>query len=362
MAWRKDAKGYGQIPFIIYPDGKYRDFPTGLRTSTGASLDVIDAFSFCEGYALVKRGNLASYSVAYIDKNGKEVFPLLGGSNCCMNNENQIYPVRENRRLYFDFKVGKYGYADEKGNIVIKPQFDKGENFNDGMALVMLKEGFSERWGYIDLSGKIVIPITYKIRPGRFSEGWAPVKIGEYDSDYEMTYIDKTGKRVMDRQPWNLNEFHDGYAWVGTGCDKLFVMNRNFEEVRNVTDDFYHSGNGFGVCMFKMYQEGVGDKKWGIDFPNGMQALHQGGMEDGDIFAPDGTLLFKAVDAKGKRVNLHNITEGDLFYCQVRFENEPRLKEKDILLPCFINKKGEVVYYFIEDYEGYEGITPIQIK
>jgi hypothetical protein len=129
-----------------------------------------------------------------------------------------------------------------------------------------------------------------------------------------------------------------------------------------LTKDFYHGGNGFGVCNFSMLSGDVQDRVWGIDFPNGMQMLNQGGIAPGDIFAPDGTILFNCVDADGRSVTLNAITEGDLMFCQVMMNNEPRLKEKSVNLPCFINKKGEIVYYFEEGVEGYEGKKPVQVK
>jgi hypothetical protein len=343
-------KDYSSKHFIVYPDGKYREFPTGLKNSSGLSIDVSAASSFCEGYALVRKGDLWG-SVSFIDKNGKDVFPQLT-SKGTSGYEFKVHPLREGRRLYFDFDKKKYGYADEKGNIVIKPQFDNAENFNDGMALVMIKEGYNEKWGYIDLTGTLVIPATYKIKPGRFSEGLAVVRIGEADYDCEMAYIDKTGKRVMDRQPWILNEFHDGYAWVKkNNPSKMVVINKNFEEVRDVMEDPY---------MFQMSTNHL--DPWGFDFPGGSCALRESGVGEGVIYAPDGTVLLKAVDARGNNVWLKNRTEGDLYFCSVRFRDEPRLKSNDIYLPCFINDKGEVVYYFVEDFEGYEGITPVQVK
>ena len=349
MAWRR--KDYSQSPFIIYPDGKYRDLPNDVQSAT----------SFVDGYAIIWRGSsLISMKQVYIDKNGKEVFPALTSVQRGSQDLN-VYPVCENRRLYYNSDIQKYGYADEKGTIVIKPQYDKAANFSDGMAAVMIKEGYTEKWGFIDLTGKMVVPTTYRLKPGRFSEGWAVVRIGESESDFESAYIDKTGKRVMENKPWSLNEFHDGYAWVATGCDKLFVMNKQFEEVRDLTKDFYHHGNGFGVCMFKMISNDA-QKTWGFDFPNGMQTLNQGGKDAGDIFTPDGKIVYTCVDAKGNRVNLHAITEGDLMFCQLRFQDEPRLKEKDVYLSCFINQKGEVVYFFEGAVEGYEGKKPVQVK
>jgi len=364
MAWRRAENGHSNIPFIVYPDGKYRDFPTGTKNSAGMSNDVFAASSFVDGYALVQRGNMMSATQSFIDKNGKAVFPALTSKSRGTFGDMTVYPVRENRRVYYNAELKKYGYADASGRIVIRPQFDKALSFSEGLAAVMTKENHVERWGFIDLTGKMIIPATYRLRPGRFSEGLAAVRIGESESNYEMAYIDKTGKRVMENKAWNVNEFHNGFAWVGTGCDKLFVMDREFNEVRDLTkaNAIYQGGNGFGACMFDMKTGTVTDQVWGIDFPEGMQMIAQKGVEAGDIFAPNGTVLYTAVDAEGDWVRLHYTPGSDLFFCQVRFQNEPRLKEQDVYLSCFINKKGEIVYYFEEGVEGYEGVKPVQIK
>ena len=360
MGWRTTQNGF--VPFIVYPDGKYRDFPTGTKNASGMSNDITAASSFVDGYAIVMRGTVFSATQSFIDKDGKAAFPQLSSKVASTFGDMTVYPVHENRRVYYNAELKKYGYADAKGAIAIKPQFDKALNFSEGMAAVMNKDGYTEKWGFIDTTGKLVIPATYRLRPGRFSEGMAAVRIGESTSSYEMSYIDKTGKRLMDTKKLDLNEFHDGFAWVGTGCDKLFVMDKEFNEVRDVTKDFYHSGNGFGTCMFSMLSGDVQDKVWGIDFPDGMQMLNQDGLKAGDIFAPDGTVLFSCVDSDGRRANLHYPTEGGLMFCQVRFKNEPRLKEKDVYLQCFINKQGEVVYFFEEGVEGYEGKQPTLVK
>ncbi|MCL2028439.1 MAG: WG repeat-containing protein [Bacteroidales bacterium] len=339
--WRQKPGSYSASPFIVYPDGKHRDFAD----------DISNVSSFNEGYALIHKGMSAIMGVkqTFIDKNGKEVFPALTSTHRGSIGDMTVYPVRENRRVFYNAELRKYGYADEKGNIVVKPQFDKALNFSEGLAAVMIKENYTEQWGFIDLTGKMVIPATYRLRPGRFSEGLAAVRIGNSESDYEMTYIDKTGKSVMDNTSWNLNEFHNGYAWVGTGCEKLFVMNKEFQEVSDLTAAFYYGGNGFGTCRFEMFSGPPQDRLWGFDFPNGMQSLNQSGLGEGDIFAPSGALLFQAVDARGNRVALHKMTEGELMFCQIRMENESHLKEKDVYLSCFINAKGEIVFYFEEE-------------
>jgi hypothetical protein len=43
-------------------------------------------------------------------------------------------------------------------------------------------------------------------------------------------------------------------------------------------------------------------------------------------------------------------------------KNAPQLKEDNSLIYVFINRKGEIVFYFEEGYEGFEGTKPIQVK
>ncbi|GHV84578.1 hypothetical protein AGMMS50230_01860 [Spirochaetia bacterium] len=360
MVWRTIPGAYSATPCIIYPDGKYRDVPEGAKPAGYAVYKVMAASEFCEGYAVVQKGTAMGYRQVFIDINGNEVFPALASTGRGTLGDINIYPLRENRRVFYNAELKKYGYADARGTIVIKPQFDKALTFSEGMAAVMLEQNYTQKWGFIDTSGKLVIPATYDLKPGRFSEGLAAVRIGTSEYDYEMAYIDKTGKRVIENKNFNLNEFHNGYAWVGAG-DKMYVWNNKFEEVRNVTADFYQGGNGFGVSLFKMSSGRVSDKDWGFDFPGGMQSLNQEGVSAGDIFAPDGTIVFQAKDIKGASVLLHNPTEGGLMFCNVYLEDASRLKEKG-MTKCFINQKGEIVYYFQGGLEGFEGPAPVVKK
>lgn len=342
MGSYKFGDEFSNSNFIVYPDGKYRRLPSGVVAASG----------FVEGYALIHKGNLMFGEQYFIDKNGREVFPALKSKVTGYARDLTVYPLREGRRLYYNAELEKYGYANEQGAIAVQPKFDKALGFSDGLAAVMVTENNISKWGFIDASGKMVIPATYRIQPGRFSEGLAPVRIGESESDCVMNYIDKSGARLLPESlPLNLNEFHDGFAWVGNGCEKLYVVDKEFNEVRDVTADFYHNGNGFGVCMFSMDENGP----WGIDFPGGLQMLNQGGVEEGDIFAPNGELIYTCRDYKGGTVLLHSPTEGGLMYCEGLFIDDERHS-------CFIDGNGEVVYYFVEGYEGYEGPAPVEIK
>ena len=48
---------------------------------------------------------------------------------------------------------GKWGYIDQNGKEVIKPQYDHGGTFSSGMAAV--RKG--DQWSFIDQNGKVVL-------------------------------------------------------------------------------------------------------------------------------------------------------------------------------------------------------------
>jgi len=342
---------------LLYPDGTYRDLPTGTKTPGGMDYDISLISPFQDGIALTWRGGLMNRSQVFVDKNFKEVAGMPKFAVKSTFGDTKLYPLCEGMRLFYDPAKQLYGYLNAKNAIAIPAKFHKAQDFSEGLAAVQITIGGVKKWGFIDTHAQLVVDPTYNLMPGRFTEGVAPVRIGTSESDYVMNYIDNTGKRLMPESvKRTLGEFHGGYAWVSVGCDGLFVIDREFKQVRDMTADFYHNGNGFGVCMFKIGSE----EGWGIDFPGGMQALNQGGVAEGDIFKPDGQLLYSAVNAADYRVNLHYPTHGGLMFCKVPMPaGEARIGGKAMTVPCFINDKGEIVYYFVQGYEGFEGtVTP----
>ena len=48
---------------------------------------------------------------------------------------------------------GKWGYINQRGEVVIKPQFGDVGDFSEGLAVVQI----GDKWGYINQAGEIVI-------------------------------------------------------------------------------------------------------------------------------------------------------------------------------------------------------------
>lgn len=97
----------------------------------------------------------------------------------------------------------KYGYIDQKGNIVIEPQFNIAYDFHEGLACVMKsKSGLffdpKGKWGYVDKIGKIVIEAQFTYGDN-FSEGIAVVSKDNL-ADESYGYINKLGNFIAEPQ------------------------------------------------------------------------------------------------------------------------------------------------------------------
>jgi hypothetical protein len=112
----------------------------------------------------------------------------------------------------FPFDSGsKCGYINQHGEIIVVPQFDICKVFNEGLAGVSL----SEKSGYIDGTGKIVIPIKFDyFYPESFWEGLAPIQVRNKNGKLEQGYVDKSGKVKLLAGVSETDFFSEGLAAV----------------------------------------------------------------------------------------------------------------------------------------------------
>jgi hypothetical protein len=105
---------------------------------------------------------------------------------------------------------GKMGYIDKTGKVVIPPQFLFARPFSEGLAAVA-NDQFA--FGYIDAQGKVIIPLVYhNVYPGNFSEGLARVK-----ASGDITFADHQGNPqvVVNTGVYFAGyDFHDGMAKI----------------------------------------------------------------------------------------------------------------------------------------------------
>lgn len=126
------------------------------------------AYYFREGVGTTQVGD----TTVLIDKGGKDLargYDVLSG----IASEGLI-PVSRGDR---------YGYLDLTGKVAIPLTFDGASTFSEGVAAV--KRG--SKWGYIDKNGSLVIPFQFD-SAGEFGQGLAPVMLGE-----KSGFINHTG-------------------------------------------------------------------------------------------------------------------------------------------------------------------------
>ncbi len=133
---------------------------------------------------------------------------------------------------------GKYGYINSLGEMVIKPQFDRARNFSDGMAIVAIeaKNISTEpghfafilgKEGYIDKSGKFVIPAGKFSSLEDFSEGLAGVRIDGPCDNSCYGFINKSGEVVIKPQFRTVGKFSEGTADVRLPDDNWGLIDKN---------------------------------------------------------------------------------------------------------------------------------------
>ncbi len=120
----------------------------------------------------------------------------------------------------------RVGYINDRGKTIASPQFDYGGaygvgEFDRGWARVCK----ASKCGYIDKTGKVVIPLKFDDAAMKFSEGLAWVKI-----DKKLGYIDKTGNVVI---PARYDYPRKGKGGMEVGISKCqskcFSASANFD-------------------------------------------------------------------------------------------------------------------------------------
>ncbi|HEX6648336.1 MAG TPA: WG repeat-containing protein [Pyrinomonadaceae bacterium] len=119
----------------------------------------------------------------------------------------------------------RYGFIDTSGRLVVKPRFNMADDFSDGLAAVKIPDGTCElcgEWAYINKSGQVVIHtkriVGTSTYAGAFSEGLASFydERGQpaFPRNLPYGYLDKSGKIVIPAKFGYAAEFHEGLALV----------------------------------------------------------------------------------------------------------------------------------------------------
>jgi hypothetical protein len=207
-----------ELPFLVVVDNKYGYMDASCRMVIPARFD--EAFDFTEGLAAVKTGD----KWGYVSPSGQFVItPRFAGAFQFADGLASVR-IDENSMLW--------GFIDRTGKIAVRPQFGTPLWFSEGLV-----EGYGEEngilnvpLGYVDKSGGYVIRLDEQEMRIEFlvgfSEGLARVSMQPQHADGSVGpsrwgYIDHTGKWVIPRAFMGAGDFHEGLAAV-TGTDGIW--------------------------------------------------------------------------------------------------------------------------------------------
>ncbi|MCS7004551.1 MAG: WG repeat-containing protein [Cytophagales bacterium] len=295
--YRFAAPFQGGFAAVQFPNGKWGYVNQRGREIVGAVYD--GATDFKEGYAAVCNGCIADLA----------------------NHQ---------------FHGGKWGFINQYGSLVIPLKYDDAQGFSEGLASVCIgcyveivkKEDdvghfgvirHSGNRGYINTADEEVIPFQYE-EALPFSEGLALVRknnkfmylskeglivsnqydwgesvvggIAKVKRENKFGLINNKGKEILPAEYDLISDFHEGFAFVCKGCQKIDFEKGNYGVIslsgKLVIPAVYKKIKNFSHELFKVYTH---DKKQGfINKYNNEEPLM---FDEADDFVSDGFVHVK---------------------------------------------------------------------
>jgi hypothetical protein len=272
-----------------------------------------EAFSFSEGLAVVK-------------KNGRFHFCNPGGALTPIDGTyEQVFDLREGLAIVSSEKG--YGFINREGKIVLQPQFDFLDNFENGIAVFVQKNEagvintlgetvidarydeifrFDQRHylvqlnglkGLITINGQTVIPAQYS-EIGLFSEGLAPVQ-----RSGKWGFADSKGNEVIPCQYAETEPgFQEGKCRVRLDNRWQFVKGKDTLELPPYDEVLPYYGY---TAAFRK------QNLWGFLNSEGEESIEpkydelvfsKGGLAFGRVPRTDGSARFALINAYGKEI------------------------------------------------------------
>ncbi|WP_438444964.1 WG repeat-containing protein [Gorillibacterium sp. sgz5001074] len=174
----------------------------------------LEAGDFHNGKAVVKAGD-KEYRL--IGRNGEKLatypYPFVGA-------------LGEGLLAFQKEVPGKYGYLNEKGDVVIPPKFTGAMAFQEGRAVVNTAEDYGNKYGLIDTKGEYAVQPGYndilQLGEGRVALGQAIHPDQPYiGSRYAIA--DLNGHVLTAFAYYDVQDYANGYASVNDGKNTFFI-------------------------------------------------------------------------------------------------------------------------------------------
>ena len=228
---------HGKLVINLQRGWKYAfPFEDGLAQVDvgGANSDFVDT----AGRTIVRRGQSDTNNIAW--PRGLMSSPFLN-----LRFSYGLIPVQN--------KIGKWGFMNRDGRLIVPPQWDQVLDFHEGLALVSLffPSNRTYQSGFVNTNGHLEIPL----RSGgasSFSEGLAAVS-----SNGLCGFMDKSGRMVIPPQ-WEGGEPFRGGISVVYKTNRFGVIDRTGKTTVEPECTGYQLGNP--VVVFKQDKKGIIDR------------------------------------------------------------------------------------------------------
>lgn len=208
--------------------------------------------SFTDLSGLFEKSGTLNSSLKFTEKNKKDRLP---DNLDYYDNQQASEGLRAVRSSSWEDNL--VGFVDETGNLVVPRKYLSVNDFSDGLASVRFSNstsevkstaksvsGTSERWGYIDKTGKTVIPPIYGYA-GDFKNGVASVIVNDFGA-----LIDKNGNIIRNSidhsapsRIGNLFSIRDENGLSGMVDGKgNYVVPPRYERIEKIGHDPLDSG------------------------------------------------------------------------------------------------------------------------
>ena len=234
-----------------------------------ALASVLDGCSYLENFEQGVAAFRKDGKWLYIDKSGRFVDPLPAVDDPGQNDRNDLlnqyeFHGRFSEGLCWVCLDSAIGFIDEEGELVIPCQYEWAVehspcDFHEGVCPVMTIPE-RELFSYIDKTGQLAFP-GYYTTESDFSEGLAGVRQlfleGDDVTGSQQGYIDHTGKMVI---PLKENShgfpFHDGVAKVSNWLDNTaWFIDKSGNKLFDLDLTRFYRGDGVcfseGLCAIR---------------------------------------------------------------------------------------------------------------
>ncbi len=190
--------------FVVKPMYKEVDFNFGFKPGLSKVVNKNDKVGFVNeegkevvpfkydevgyfegGYAIVKiKAGQYDYKNGLMDSTGKEIIPLKWGKL-------EFYP-NDKVLVFGEENASKVGLMDMKGNVLIPAQY---EFWSKRVSKGLWPVGKNDICGVVNLKNEVVVPFTYQMIESFSDE--LNLATAKKDKDGKYGFIDRTGKMVV---------------------------------------------------------------------------------------------------------------------------------------------------------------------